>query len=61
MHFVVDARFIAVERDVGAILLRGANVVTPRGPTPDSLFFSIDDGWLAKFFHLTPPGEFCMI
>ena len=57
MHFVVDARFIAVERDVGAIRLGGANVITPRGLAPDSLFLRIDDGWLGKFFHLTPPGE----
>src|SRR5262245_38654975 len=58
MRFVVDAGFIAVERDVAAIRLGGPNVVAPRGSPPDGLFFRIDNGWLGKFFHLMPPGEF---
>ena len=52
MHFVVDAGFIAVERDVAAIRLGGPNVVSSCGFPPDGLFFRIDNSWLGKFFHL---------
>src|SRR5258706_2248763 len=55
VQFIVDAGFVAVERDMEPVGLRRARIVAACRPAPLRLFFDIDDGNLFDFRHDSPP------